>query len=494
MRKKRTIGPVAEIMFLALIISVLCLILNLIGFVGYVTEAGTFETTLTVVNNIFSMSGIKYVFNNSLSIFQSLEPLILIIMSLISISILESSGLLKHIFEPLKKIKPKYVTMLVILIGIVSTFIGDYSYALLLPLSGVLYKYIGRDSSLGVLTMFIAITMGYGTGIIYNYQMYELGNITELSAQGINANYNYELLSNLFILLASTVALTVVGTIVLEKLAKKYKRNEYKDNLNTSKKAFRVTAIVLVLIGIVLLYCVIPGFSHSGLLLDRTEPTYIGKLFGPSAPLSKGLMLLIVAVSIICGLIYGSISRNIKNTNDYSKALTKSFENTGYIFVLLFFASILYEIIDWTNIDTVIATNIVDFIVSMNISGVVLVLVAFLSIAIISIIIPTSVAKWTIIAPTFIPLLMRSNISPSFTQTVFLAADSVGKLFSPIYIYLIVAVGFMYKYDKDTNKSIIGTMKKAMPAILLLSLVWVVIIVGWYLVGLPMGINSNITL
>ena len=40
--------------------------------------------------------------------------------------------------------------------------------------------------------MFVAITIGYGTGIIYNHQMYELGDITELAASSIIANYNYE--------------------------------------------------------------------------------------------------------------------------------------------------------------------------------------------------------------------------------------------------------------------------------------------------------------
>ena len=494
MRKKRTIGPVVEIMLLALIISVLSLILNLVGFTGYVTEAGTFITTLNVVNNIFTTTGIKYLLNNSLTIFQSLEPLAIVIISLIAVSILESSGLLKHVFSYAKRIKPIYLTALVIFIGIISTFIGDYSYALLLPLSGVLYKYIGRNSSLGVLTMFIAITVGYGTGIIYNYNIYELGNITEASAQAISANYNYELLSNLFILIVSTISLTIVGTIALERMAKKYKRNEYTDNLNTSKKALKITSLVFLLIMIVLIYCVIPGLPYSGILLDKTEPTYIGKLFGPGATLRNGLIFLIIAVFIICGLIYGSISRNIKNSNDYSKALTKSFENTGYIFVLLFFISILYEIIDWTNISTVITTKIVDFIGSTNLSGIVLVIVALFSIILISLIIPASVTKWTLIAPIYVPLLMRANISPSFAQTIFLAADSVGKLLSPIYIYLIITIGFMYKYDNDSNKSILGTMKKAMPAILLVSLVWIVIIIGWYLLGMPMGINTRVTL
>ena len=493
-RKKRNIGPVVEILIIIGIISVLCFLLSLIGARGYKTEAGSFVITLIVIKNIFCEDGLKHILNNSLVNFQTLEPLVLVILSLIAISILEASGLLKQIFTPLKKIKPVYVTMLVMFVGIISTIIGDYSYTLLLPLAGILYKYIGRNSSLGVLTIFIAITIGYGTGIIYNYQMYQLGDITELATQRIITNYNYELLSNIFLLITSTVVLTIVGTILLEKFSKKYSRNEEIDNLNISSKAAKSTLIAFIIMLVVFVYCIIPGLPKSGILLDKTEPTYIGKLFSGTSPLSQGFMLLIIAILMICGFIYGTVSRNIKNTGDYSKALTKSFEGTGYVFVLLFFISILYEVVDWTNFSTVISTNIIDFVGSTNISGVLLVLLAFITIVIISIFIPNSVAKWELVAPIYVPLLMRANISPSFTQTLFIAADSVGKLFSPIYVYLIVTIGFMYKYEKDSNMSIFGVMKKVMPIMLILSVVWLIIIVGWYLTGLPIGINSNITL
>ena len=493
-RKKRSVGPVIEIILMAVIVSIICLLFSLMGISGYKTEGGTFETTLVVIKNFFSTAGIKHILNNSLVNFQTLETLVLVILSLIAISILEASGLLKQIFLPLKKLKPRYVTLIVMFIGIISTIIGDYSYALLLPVAGILYKYIGRSSSLGVLTMFIAITIGYGTGIIYNYQMYELGNITEVATQSIVSEYNYELLSNIFLLIVSTIILTIVGTIVLEKFSKKYPRNEEKDNLNISKKASRATLIAFIIMACLFIYCLIPGLPKSGLLLDKAQPTYIGKLFGGESPLNQGFMFLIIGILMVCGFVYGTVSRNIKNSEDYSKALTKTFEGTGYVFVLLFFMSIFYEIIDWTNFSTVVSTNIIDFIGSTNISGVLLVILVFLSIVVISIFIPGTVAKWNLIAPIYVPLLMRANISPAFTQTIFLAADSVGKLFSPIYLYLIVTIGFMYKYDKQSNMSIKGTMKKIMPVILILSLVWLVIIVGWYLIGAPIGINSNITL
>ncbi len=491
---RRPIGPIIEIMIFALISSILALILNLIGTNGHITEPRTFETTLVIVNNIFSKSGIKYILNNSLSNFQALEPIVMLIMSLIAVSILEASGLLKQLFTPLKNIKFRFITMGVIFVGIISTIIGDYSYTMLIPIAGILYKYIGKSSNLGVLTMFIAITMGYGTGIIYNYQTYQLASITQLSAQSIITDYSYKLSSNIFVLIISTIVLTIVGTLVLEKFAKKYARNEETDNLNTSKKAARITLIAFIIMLAIVIYSIIPGLPFSGILLDRNETVYIAKLFGSSSPLNQGLMFMIIGILMICGLIYGTVSRNIKNSGDYSKALSKTFEGTGYVFVLLFFTSVLYEIIDWTKVYEVLSVNIIDFIGTSQITGLLLVILVFLIIVFMSIFIPSTLTKWQLAAPIFVPLLMRANISPSFTQTIFIAADSVGKLFSPIYLYLIITIGFMYKYDKDSNVNILGTMKKIMQPILFVSLTWIVIIIVWYLIGLPIGINSTITL
>lgn len=493
-KKLQTKGPIVEIIFLIFGVSILSFLLNIFGVKSYLTEAGTFETTQIIVNNIISFDGLKYILNNTLTNFQMLEPLILIILSLIAVSILEASGLLKHIFMPLKKIKLKYIIVMVMFIGIVSTWIGDYSYALLIPIAGILYKYIDRSPSLGILTMFLAITIGYGTGVIYNYQAYQLGNITEIAASSITADYNYELLSNIFLLIVSTIIMSIVGTIVLDKFSKKYVREEYSDNLNVSKKAGKITLVAFIMMCLIFIYCLIPGLPKSGLLLDKTEPTYIGKLFGGESLLSQGFMVLIIVMLMLCGLIYGRVSKNIKSSKDYSDALTKTFENTGHVFALLFFASVLYEIIDWTNISTVISTKIVDFVGVSQLSGLLLIVAAIISIILISIIIPGTMNKWEIVAPIYIPLLMRANISPAFTQLLFQVSDSIGKLFSPIYVYLIVTIGFMYKYNKDGNVGIISTMKKMMPVIILLSLTWLVILLGWYLLGLPIGIGSTITL
>ena len=169
--KKTKFGPTFEIAAMAIVVAVVCLIFKLLNITGLITDLHTFETTLIEFKNVLCGDGIKYVLNNSLTNFQNLQPLILVIVALVAISVMEASGLLKHLFTKFKDVKPKFITLIVVFVGIISTFIGDLSYAFLLPLAGIFYKYIGKNSALGVLTMFVGITIGYGTGLIYDYNM-----------------------------------------------------------------------------------------------------------------------------------------------------------------------------------------------------------------------------------------------------------------------------------------------------------------------------------
>ena len=488
-------GPIVTIIFLCFVFALISFVLNLFKVSGYITEAGTLETSIVTVNNIFSKEGIKYILNNSIINFSLMDSIIYIIMSLIAVSILEASGLLKHILRPLTKIKSRYVTLIFVFIGIISTILGDYSYAFLIPLAGIAYKLLGKNPALGIITMFIGLTIGYGVGIVPNYQDYMLGLITTKSATNIDTSFTYQLFSNFYISIVSVVLLTISATLLIEKLlVKKFLRYDQVDNYNLSKKALYTSLIIgFVFLGIVI-YSIIPGLPLSGILLNDTYKVYIARVFGPDSAFGNGFMLIIVGITIICSYIYGRISGNIRNSNDTTNSLTKSFENTGYIFVLLFFSSIMIGLLEWSNIGSVIATNIVDFIGSFNFGGLPLLFVVFISIILISILIPSTVPKWNIVAPIFVPMLMRANITPSFAQTIFVAGDAAGKLFSPIYIYLIIAIGFLYKHDSTMNTSIFSTMKKMMPTIVLLTLIYFVIIIGWYLIGLPLGFGTSITM
>jgi aminobenzoyl-glutamate transport protein len=62
-------------------------------------------------------------------------------------------------------------------------------------------------------------------------------------------------------------------------------------------------------------------------------------------------------------------------------------------------------------------------------------------------------------------------------------------------MYFIILLAFLEKYSKSETKiTVFGTIKTILPTVLLLLGVWILIITGWYIIGLPLGVGTSITL
>lgn len=498
MRKKKKIfqGALSTILLMCLFVMVLSFILSLFGFESYQTyiKNGYLESSLVTVNNIFSFNGFKYLFNNSVTNFKLFEPLVLLIISLTGISIADESGMLDTIFLPLKKIKGSFLSFLIILVGVSVTFFGNYSYVMLFPLVGILYKKIGKSPILGILTVFLGITLGYGTGIMFNYDSYVLGALTEAAAKvEVDKDYAFSLVTTEYIMVISTFIISIVLSHLIEKwIVPCFKKREF---VSSGNKFSYPTLGLFIILCLVLVYMIIPGLPFSGLLLDNNAVRYIDKLFGSNSPFSNGFICIFSLIIGLCGLFYGFIN-GIRKTDVYVKGICRTFDGLGYLFVLMFFISQLEGIIEWTNIGTVFGSKMIDFISNLQLSGVFLIVIFFIIIILMSILIPSTTGKWIMASPVVVPLFMRSNITPDFTQFVFQVADSVGKGLTPVYAYFIIMIGFMQKYMNEDEHpvTIIGTMKMILPIVLLIGLLWIAIISLWYISGMPIGINGFSTL
>lgn len=500
--KKLNLGPVFTIMLLIVLVilaSVLCSFLQVRADKTSIVN-GTLETSVTSVRNFLSIDGITYFFSNAVTNITLFEPLFLLILSLIGISIGEKSGLFKAVFHPLKKVKTSVITAFILFISIVSTFLGDYSFAILLPFVGVLYKYLGKNPLLGILTVFIGITSGYASGFAPNYHTFTLGELTSMSAKvEVDSTYRFSLFSQFYIMIGSTAFIVLLGTFFIHKFLFPKLPNvkaDIEENLKISKKALIFSNITFILMILFILYLIVPGFFGSGILLDKNEDTYIMKLLGENAPFRSAVVYIISIVLMVCSYVYGKISGNIKSSTDYSVGLSKSFDNLGYVFVLIFFASQLIGILNWTNLGEVFASFLISLLSYAQFSGIPLILATFFLIFIIGLIVPGTLEKWTLSSPIVVPLFMRANLTPEFTQYIFMVADGLSKAITPIFSYFIILIAFLEKYNTDEKMktTIFGTIKMILPTILMLVGVWILIIIGWYIIGLPLGLKGSVIL
>ena len=101
-------------------------------------------------------------------------------------------------------------------------------------------------------------------------------------------------------------------------------------------------------------------------------------------------------------------------------------------------------------------------------------------------------AKWAIMAPVFVPMLMQLGYTPEFTQLAYRIGDSSTNIISPLMSYFAMAVAFMQKYKKDGG---MGTLISLMlPYSMCFLIGWTMLMIVWFLIGLPIGPGISIHL
>lgn len=494
-KKKEKTGSLLSIIYMIMIVIVLSSVFSLLGIEGQKTSIvnGSLETSLVTVRNIFSLEGITYIFSNAINNFRNFEALILLMVAMIGIGVGETSGLFKHLFEPLKNIKFSFITLMVVFVSIISSFFGEVGYVFLIPVVAIMYKYINKNPLIGILTVFLSITLGYATGLVFSYDDYILGTMTQSAAiVEVDAGYVFKGWDSAYILVTTTIIMSFLISFVIKKkivpkMKLSYKVDDNKE-LVISKKALLYSFIAFIICLTFIIYMIIPSLPRSGLLLSDEPGMYLVRLMSNNAPFRISLVFIITLLIMVTGYIYGTFTKNFKDTHEFGESLSTNFNNLGYSFVLIFFVSQLIGIIEWTNIGEVIACKLIDFITSLNFTGILLIISLFIIVIIISIFIPSTTTKWTLMSPMIIPLFMQSNITPDFTQFVFKVADSIGKSITFAFPYLIIMYAFFSKYSKTgEEKSLLQVYKMMLPSIFIIAGVWLLIIVGWFIIGLPIG-------
>ena len=94
-----------------------------------------------------------------------------------------------------------------------------------------------------------------------------------------------------------------------------------------------------------------------------------------------------------------------------------------------------------------------------------------------------------IFAPIVVPMFMQANISPQFAQIVMRVGTSMTNGYTPVLASFVIYIGYLniYNLNKTRPISIRKSLKMITPYFLIISAAWILIVVGWYITGLPIG-------
>lgn len=449
------------------------------------------------VKNILSGSGIKHIVTTAVSGFVNFAPLSTLIIVLIGIGILEKTGFMEAFFTVLTRNSKRYaITFMLILISLMFSILGDIGFVVMLPIGALLFKYGRRNPLGGIIASFASLSFGYGINLFLSSNDSSLLDITLNAAKVLDTNYTIGIFFSLFVMIVALIATSLIFTNITEKrIMPKLPRveSEEKEVVITNKelRGLVIGIGVGILYILLIVYMIIPGLPLSGTLLDTSGSKYIDMLFGANSLFNKGFIFIVTMLFVIIGLGYGIVTKTIKNNNDIAESLGSSLDGIGNILVLLFFASLFINVFEESNIGLVIVAGFSKIIGSLNFTGIWLIIIVFIAVAIANIFVPSSIVKWNMLSGSVIPLFMNASISPEFAQVIYIAGDSITNGLTPILTYFVIYIAFMEKYNKsDETITLFGSMKYMTPYFIYITIIWFVLIVGWYLLGVPIGIGS----
>lgn len=477
------------------------------------TNTNELESKIVAVENLLSFDGMKFIISNAATNFISFAPLGMLLISLIGLGIAEATGFIEAFSKKyLRKLSPVQLTLIIIFIATISSLINEIGYAILIPLVAMMYASIGRNPLTGIVTAFCGVAFGYGVSIFVGSIEVSLMGTTSAAAALIDANNHISLTSNLIFIIVASIVLTIVGTIIIEKIISprlgKYKEKEdiskteelriidleeeqqHKiERERREKKGLRYALITFLVVVVIFIYMVIPGLPNSGLLLDMKETTYLNQVFGPNSYFQDGFTYMMSLLFLFMGIAYGIGAKSVKNDRDMLEKAGDYFSKIGNIIILIFVVSQFVAIFKKTNIATIITAWLANLIEYLDFSGIPLIILVLVLIAISNLFLTTPSAKWTIFAPVVVPMFMQSNISAQFAQVVMRAADSMTNGITPLLGCFVIYVGYLniYNFNKNKPMTITRSIKLVSPYCAIICATWLLLVVGWYIIGLPIG-------
>ena len=440
--------------------------------------------------NLLSGEGLRLILANTVKNFIGFAPVGSVLVAIMGIGVAEHSGLISALLRAtVLKAPRRLLTFSVVLAGVLSSVAMDTGYVVLIPLAALIFQAAGRHPLAGIAAAFAGVSGGYSANILITPLDAILAGISTEAAALIEPNYLVHAASNYYFLVISTLLVSVVGTLVTEWVVCRRLRDSGNQQMTTDALSAKekhgliaVGVFTLVTIGF-LLWGLLP---LDGVLRDPQSQSILG------SPVITGIVTVIAIYAALAGILFGKISGNYQNSSQFVEGMEQNMALLAGYLVLMFFAAQFVSYFAWSNLGAIIAINGAALLNGLDLNtGLVLVAFIFVT-ASINLFIGSASAKWALIAPIFVPMLMLNGISPEATQMAFRIGDSSTNIITPLMPYVGVVIAFMQRYDKQAG---IGTLVAMMlPYSLAFLLCWSTLFLFWILMDWPLGPGAHIFL
>ncbi|WP_421706263.1 AbgT family transporter [Alloalcanivorax xenomutans] len=436
-----------------------------------------------VVRSLLDSDGLRYLFSHMIGNFTGFAPLGVALVAMLGLGIAEYSGLLGGSLAALvRRASHRTLVATVAFAGVMSSIAFDAGYVVLIPLAGFLFQLAGRSPLAGIATAFAAVSGGYSANLLLGPVDAVLAGISTEAAHIIDPQRTVSAAGNYWFIIVSTVLVTTLVTLVTVRFVEpRLAAGEADGSVRNEQPHLHRRAAIWTLVTLV---AGLAFLAWLGLPADaplRNADT--GALL--QSPFMSSIVVLIALVAAACGVVYGRVSGAFRSAGDVITAMETTMASMAGYLVLMFFAAQFVAWFNYSQLGLVLAIRGAAWLGTLSLPTVLLLLLFVLMSTAINLLIGSASAKWSILAPVFIPMLMLLGIDPEATQAAYRVGDSSTNIITPLMPYFALVLGFARRYQADTG---VGTLIALMlPYSLTLLLGWSILLGVWIAVGWPLG-------
>lgn len=484
--------PVTLFVLLALSVVAISWLATTVGISA--VHPGTGEIITPV--NLLSAEGIRRMLVEAVDNFTAFPPLGLVIVVIIGIGVTEHSGLISTALRTLLQAVPdSLLTATLVFAGIMSNVAVDAGYVVVVPMGAVLFAAAGRHPLAGLAAAFAGVSAGFSANLLITSLDPLLSGLAQEGANLVDPTYVVQPTANYWFMLASTFVLTALGAWVTSRFVEPRlgewdpaHGEDVEDAMQVDevtereRRGLRAAAIASVAIVVGMGLLVVPEGAP---LRDQAAVATGAPWYVQIGPFLDAIVTLLMLAFLLVGLAYGWVAGTIRSDRDVARMSADAVAVLGSYIVLAFAAAQFVAWFGWSNLGLILAIQGADLLRGVGFTGLPMILSFVVVAAVINLFIGSASAKWAVMAPVFVPMLMLTGYSPEMVQAAYRVGDSTTNIITPLMPYFPVIIAFAQRWDR---KSGLGTLISAMvPYSVVFLFGWLIMFSVWVVFGLPLG-------
>jgi aminobenzoyl-glutamate transport protein len=433
--------------------------------------------------------------SNMVSVFVNFPPLGIVLVALLGVGVAEHVGFLNAGLKALLNVTPRaLVTPMLILVACLSHTATDAGYVLVIPLGGVIFHTMGRHPLAGIAAAFAGVSGGFSANLIPSGIDPLLQGFTQSAAQLIDPARQVNPLGNYYFTAASTLLIMGLGWFITDRIIEPRLAATPVDGDTSAmptlerltaaeRRGLAAGASAMAAGFLLLMFWAAPGDSA------LRAPT--GELTAFAAPIMRSIVPLIFLLFLLPAIVYGAAAGTVTSARDVVAGMTKSMSSMGYYIVMAFFAALFTDAFGRSNIGPLLALKGAAVLQALALPGQITIVGIILVTTAVNLLIGSASAKWALLAPIFVPMLMQVGLAPELTQAAYRIGDSSTNIITPLMPYFPLVVVYCQRYVSGAG---IGTVASMMlPFSVTFIVAWTLFLLLFWALGIPLGLLASYT-